>query len=646
MEQIRRLGPSLPGWALLLLVLFLAAFLRFWQLGQLPPGLYRDEAYNGLDALTILDGQHKLYFPANNGREPAYIYLTAIFVALFGRSALAVRLGAAVVGTLTTWFTYKLAKVWFDHQVGILAAFVWAITLWPIHLSRIGLRPILLAPVLTAAFWLGTLAYKQQNRWLWLLAGLIYGAGFYTYLAFRFTPVLLSTMALFLIWRGQANRLWPGVIWFGLGTAVTLFPLLFLIAEQPTLFIGRTGQVSILNTAVNGGDLWATLWRHVGRALGMFLWQGDTILRHNPAGRPVFDAFMALPFLVGLGWSIRNWRRPAVMVGLLWTAVMLGPTILAADPPHFLRASGVLPGVLILPAIGLARLWEWKLVAGWMGKTAVFILTIGSLTMTVHDYVNYSQSPDTGYLFEGAARALAEQANEAMLGMDSFIDDRFWSGWPSIPFLVTSPNVYRFWPDTGLPPLTRISQLYIWPYAERDFIPAALPAKALIWTKTGPLVRGDLEPEPYPLYAYYHITPNLPDWPIQAQFGDKLVLRQPPPPNTPISLPDPQSVQVDLIWSADTPLSPTTSVFVHVIGPQGTIAQDDAPPGSGHWPADWWRPGLLLHDRRTISLPWPYDPTHHTIVIGVYDVVTGERLPVTDASGQIVGDSWEITFDE
>jgi 4-amino-4-deoxy-L-arabinose transferase-like glycosyltransferase len=631
---------------LLLLVIMLAAVLRFWQLGQLPPGLYRDEAYNGLDALSILDGRHALFFPANNGREPAYIYLTALFVALFGRSALAVRLSAAVIGTLTTWLTYQLVKAWFDHQVGLLAAFVWAATLWPVHLSRIGLRPILLAPAMAATFWLGTMAFKQQKRWLWLLAGLVYGIGFYTYLAFRFTPMLLLAIALYLIWRGRAKALWPGVLWFGLGTAVTLFPLLLLILEQPAVFIGRTGQVSILNTAVNDGDLWGTVWQHIGRALGMFFWRGDTILRHNPAGRPVFDGFMALPFLVGLVWSIKNWRRPEAMVGLLWTAVMLGPTALAADTPHFLRASGVLPGVLIFPAIGLARMWKWELIAGWMRKTAVFILTIGSLMLTVSDYVDYGQSPDTSYLFEQAARNLAEQANEDVLGIDSFIDDRFWSGWPSIPFLVTNPNVYRFWPGTGLPPLTRISQLYIWPYAERDFIPTALPTKALIWTKSGPLARGDLEPEPYPLYAYYHITPNLPDWPIQAQFGDKLALRRPPPPNTPISLSNPPTVQVDLIWSADSPPSSSSAVFVHVVGPQGTIAQTDAPPGNGHWPANWWRPGLLLHDRRVISLPEPFDPARYTILVGIYDIVTGDRLPVTDAFGQVVGDSWELKNDD
>lgn len=43
--------------ALLIAVLLLAAFLRFWQLEQMPPGFYHDEAYNGLDALSLVQGK-------------------------------------------------------------------------------------------------------------------------------------------------------------------------------------------------------------------------------------------------------------------------------------------------------------------------------------------------------------------------------------------------------------------------------------------------------------------------------------------------------------------------------------------------------------------------------------------------------------
>ncbi|MGB1253205.1 MAG: hypothetical protein ACPG8W_21510, partial [Candidatus Promineifilaceae bacterium] len=67
----------------MLLIGGIAAAFRFWGLGTLPPGLYSDEAFNGLDALSILNGQHALFFEANNGREPFYIYLTSFAVRFF-----------------------------------------------------------------------------------------------------------------------------------------------------------------------------------------------------------------------------------------------------------------------------------------------------------------------------------------------------------------------------------------------------------------------------------------------------------------------------------------------------------------------------------------------------------------------------------
>jgi hypothetical protein len=87
-----------PAWAVLLAIMVLGGALRFYQVGAVPPGLYQDEAYNGLDALNILAGSHPIYFPANNGREPFYMYAAAASVGEFGRTPLALRFPSAVVG--------------------------------------------------------------------------------------------------------------------------------------------------------------------------------------------------------------------------------------------------------------------------------------------------------------------------------------------------------------------------------------------------------------------------------------------------------------------------------------------------------------------------------------------------------------------
>ena len=112
------------------------------------------------------------------------IYLVALSIALLGPTTLALRLPAALVGTLTTLPAWLLGRAWFGRTVGLLAAFLWAITLWPVHLGRIGLRAGLLAPALALAFWLGTRAYRER----------------------RATPRLAARLALSLIHLSQPPR--------------------------------------------------------------------------------------------------------------------------------------------------------------------------------------------------------------------------------------------------------------------------------------------------------------------------------------------------------------------------------------------------------------------------------------------------------
>ncbi|MBK8903733.1 MAG: glycosyltransferase family 39 protein [Anaerolineaceae bacterium] len=628
---------------MLLLALGTAVFLRLYHVGSWPPGLYRDEAFNGLDALRVLQGDLAVFFTANNGREPLYIYLTTLSIALLGRTVLAMRLAAAVVGSLTTGLVYKLGRSWFGWRVGLLTAWLWAITLWPVHLSRLGLRAILLPAVLALAFWLGTEAYRRsQPRW-WLAAGAVYGLGFYTYLAIRFTPLLLLAVGAFLLWRGQWERLRRGVGWFVLGTAVILIPLALFYWQNPELLLGRTGQVSILNPAINGGDLWGTLWRHIWRSLALFFWQGDTILRHNPAGRPLFDWLMAGPFVLGLLWCLRHWRQPAAAIVLLWSSLMLGVTILAEDTPHFLRAVGILPAAIFLPALGLAWLWRWSRLPQVVRRGLVAALVAGSLLLTVWDYVNYSQQPDTALLFEAAATELAESLNGEAAGTAVYLDRWFWDeasqkGWPSIPFLADLSDVTLYRPETGLPPAApgQPVSLYTWPFGDLEYVPRLLVEAEMVVVRNGRLARGDLEPEPYPLYVRYSSAAR-PEVGAPINFGDRFWLQ-----SSMVTQRDEQTLQIDLTWQKNGEELPSQTAFLHVLDANGLVAQNDAPPGGLYWFAHWWQPDQWVQERRILHLPEPFDPTRHTIRVGLYDPATLERLTVIGPGGENFGDGWEL----
>lgn len=603
---------------ILLLLLFIgltAVFLRLLNLNSLPPGLYRDEAHNGLDALAVLDGEHPIFFEGNNGREPLYIYLTAVSIHFLGNTITAVRLPAAIAGALAALIVYKLAALWFGRRTGLFAAWLWAVTLWPVHLSRIGLRPILFVPLFAATLWLGTLAYRKQSARHWALAGAVYGLAFYTYLPIRFTPILFTIFLIpfILTDRSRLPRL-RGAGWFWLTTAVFAAPLFFTLWQTGEL-LGRSGQVSILNPAINGGDLFATLWRQIWATAAMFFWRGDAILRHNPAGRPVFNWLLLLPFIWGLGFTLKRWRQPTAMLTLLWTAVMLDPTIFAEDAPHFLRAIGILPAILFFPAIGLAQAWQ---VGGRWGRGLLLAALALSLLWGGWDYLAYGRSADTSYLFEQAAADMAAQIN-ADEG-DLFVDQRFWDGWSSIRYLTNRP-VTIFDPQNGLTELIELTAstgsvtVYFWPYENYDFIQNAIPPEAELTITAGSLARGDLEAKTYPLNGRFSWQPAT-NSRAMATFGDFTLV------DARILAQSDDNLLVELAWTG----TGNATAFVHVIHDGNLIGQSDAPIGSGYLPPDWLHAGLVVREQHRIALSQPYNSASDTLLIGLYDPATGRRL--------------------
>jgi len=291
----------------MVVALLMAAALRLAAFGEVPPGLYHDEAIHGLDALDILQGHFSLYFPANNGREPLFIYLVAATVGLWGRNPFALRLAAFPAGLLTVAATAAMGRTLFSRQVGLLAAAVLGVTLWHVHLSRVGFRAVLLPLFIALAIWQGGRGAKARGskgaRRHWMAAGVFYGLSFYTYTAARFTPVALATFGIYVLVTKPAirntqhatrGRSLTALV--TLAALVTVAPLALHAAAHPDVVLGRPGQVSIFNPAINSGDLWGTLGAHALRTAGMFFVRGDRIWRHNVPWRPVFDPALGAAF--------------------------------------------------------------------------------------------------------------------------------------------------------------------------------------------------------------------------------------------------------------------------------------------------------------------------------------------------------------
>ncbi len=627
-----------------MLVTCLGAALRLAAIGSVPVGLYQDEAYNGLDALRVLSGTHPLYFTANNGREPLFIYLASASIAGLGRTVAAVRLPAALLGTLTIPAIAALGSVLFNRRVGLLAATLVAITFWPLHLSRIAFRAVGLPLFIALALAAGWHGARRGNRGWILAGGVLYGLGFYTYLPIYFTPLILALFAIYLWATGHRARLRRSAPWFVAGAALSVAPLALTTLTDPSLLLARMGQVSIVESAANQGELWGTLFRQIGRGLGMFFLQGDMIPRHNLPGRPVFDWLIAPFLLIGVIWAGWNWRRPAAAMTLLWTLLMLGPTVLAENAPHYLRAVGVLPVVFLLPAVGLEQGERWLARSVPPARTKIAplamtgLLLAASLATTLRDYYGrYAADPLTAYAFQHAAVELAEEINN--YAGPVWASDRFAGKWETIPYLAGDRDVH--WLAEGeLPQITDApAALFLWPYEPVAPQIAALPVGITVQGTIGPLVKGDLEPAAYPLYWAYRLepAPQFQESPL-AHFEDNIRLEMAIVADQTTSAGD-AVLPVTLYWTAEESPGAEYVAFVHLVGATGIVAQDDSVPATGTLPTSWWRPGIWIADVHQVPMPSTHSREECEVVVGLYRSDNQERLVVLDPAGRPIDDA-------
>jgi 4-amino-4-deoxy-L-arabinose transferase-like glycosyltransferase len=686
--------PLWTWWALLAITL-VAAGLRLWRLDQLPPGLFFDEAYNGLDARSVAEGARlPLYFTGNNGREPLYIYLQAVMVALLGPTPYALRLTSALIGIVTIPLTYFCARVWLqgagDRDAAPPAWLVWpaliaaagmAISFWHVSLSRLAFRVVLL-PALSlpalAFFWLAWTGGRRRD-YVW--SGIWFGLALYSYLAARLLPfVVLAFVVIELIiallarhedFRPIWRRRIGGLGWLmGAGLLVSL-PLLIAVVQDPALISARTGDVSILTASQTDmpGTPGQRFVANTGAIARSFYDRGDQNLRHNLSGRPVQDWWLAALFTVG--WLAALWRvREARMrLLLLWFAIMALPSLLSTDAPHALRMAGMLPPLALLYGVGaqaiqhLARRRIAPNVVG--GVLLAIVLCIGG-ALTVRDYFGrWSADPGLGQAFDLEQQLAAHfLARELDAGDGAFVTTRRLFLTPQMRFALGEVPAAES--TTGLAAEGRFLA-----EAEPDpFQPHFLASRRdgilqASWVATTPpdalarLAMEDREstalawPEQQadwpglrtgPLPPTIGLAPGLPRYPLDVTFANGLQLvGYDVTPDGVIPGEGDASVRLATYWrlpSGQAPPPDSFDLFAHLLLADGTQIQENGNLGRGY-PVDLWQAGQVVDDRRSFVVPAPAPPGKATFEIGLFDPAVPDgaaRIAIVDDSGAAVAD--------
>ena len=356
-------------------VLLIAIFFRFYQLDSIPPGLWPDEAANGVDALKALNsGDFKIFYSANNGREGLFINLQALSIKLLGPTPFALRVVSAIIGIFTVLGLYLLTKRLFNWQTAAAASFFMAVSFWHVNFSRIGFRAIMLPFILVWGFYFLWRGLRSGKLAEFLIAGFIYGLGFYTYFSFRIVPVIL--IVLFRnFWsylrkdfthrkyEYAKEQLLRGFVLFAITAFFVALPLgIYFYYQHPEDFLKREGRpISVFDQKEPLKELASS----VGKTLAMFNFTGDHNPRHNIPGSSQLALPIGVLFAIGflkelIHWLKRKHGHFSTVHTLLfsWFFVMLLPGFLSVEAPHALRAIGAIPIVMMFAAKGFIWLVE------------------------------------------------------------------------------------------------------------------------------------------------------------------------------------------------------------------------------------------------------------------------------------------------
>ena len=385
----------------LLGILLLAFFFRVNQISTIPSDPESDHVEASKDVWDILQGEYRIFFPRNTGREPTQFYLTALLSKVLGYGWLTLRLTMALVGVLNVIPMYLLGKELLDRRFGLIAAFLVAISYWHVIISRIGLR-IVFSPLWTAATLYALLrAFRTRRRNDFLLAGACLGAGLFGYYAFRIMPLLVIVFCLvkLLIDRGPGFRFGQfaaNVTLLVVTSALVFLPMLRYMYDDPKTYwyraLTRTTGLEV-STEHNDAKVFAD---NVKRALLMFNYEGDDAWPESVPTRPALDYVSGGLFLLGATYVLYLLlvkRNPLAVYLLVAMFILLLPCTLAIsfpnEVPSNLRASAVIPVMLVLVALP-AYLVAKQVVHGLRGGLGILlVLVLGGLMLGQAVKLNY-----------------------------------------------------------------------------------------------------------------------------------------------------------------------------------------------------------------------------------------------------------------
>ncbi|MFN2118823.1 MAG: ArnT family glycosyltransferase [Anaerolineales bacterium] len=455
-------------WALLVLgAALLVTFFRFYHIQLTPAEPFSDHAEKLLDIYDISQGQTRIFFPRNTGREDFQMYWSLLTSWVFGTglSFLTLKIGTALNGLLTLPFVYLLGKEVASRRVGLLALILTGVGYWPNLVARIGLRfplyPMFVAPLMYFLI----RGMRRRNRNDFILAGICLGLGLHGYSPFRIVPLLVVVAIVLYMLHAQSKGVrWKSVVWLAIAAVVSLLvflPLLRYATEHPDSFSYRAlTRLEGIEQPLPGPAPLVFL-SNTWNALRMFNWNNGNIWVHSVPNRPALDVVMGVLFLLGAVLLViryaqrRHWLD---LFLLLSVPILLLPSILslafpdenpslnrtgAAFVPVFLIGALALDGLIRAFGSGRGRsvmAYSLTAVLLWASASQSFDLVFHQFDQDFRQ--NSWNSSEMGAVIKGFGEVYGETETAWVVPFPYWVDTRLVGVWAGIP-----NRDFAVWPD-------------------------------------------------------------------------------------------------------------------------------------------------------------------------------------------------------
>jgi len=612
------------------------------------------------------------------------------------------RLYSLVLGALTIYGIYRLARQWWPPSSLRPLAAAAMVAFNPqfvyIHSGVINdvLAITLCTWVLERASWLLGVdePFAARRRWTWLAIGVGSGLAILSKLS---SALLLPLIALLLLWLGWRQRAYVTAALHLLAiTGSAAFTSGWWFWRNWQLYGDPTGLnrfIAVAGTRVGSFGVTDYLRELPGLHHSYWAVFGWFSIRGDPILYPLFLILDGVALAGVLVWAVRMWRRrSAVSVSVQRSAFLAAWFLLFIVALYFWTKPVMgTQGRLIFPAassmaIGLVGGWSVWLPKKWrpwgLGGLVALLAAIALVAPFRYIAPAYrlparlapeqaTDIPQQVHLRYGDWGELAGYALETPIvepgeplsitfywqslapvteAYDLYVHLRdadghilgqldTYPGWGMYPtFLWDPPEIivdrYRIplQATSAAPLVGRIEVGFCCNTAGQPFTAYDPEGRAVTPVIGHFKIRGTQEPvtvpDESPRFGEWIV---LVDWAVDGERGDKRIAHSG------------ESLRLNLTWVALRQPPANYSVFVHLVDNSASpLAQADGEPQQGQYPTRFWERGERIAEERALALPdtLPLDDYH--ILIGLYDLGSGARIPLQDAAGAVLGDAYRL----